>query len=129
MTENTQEVANLPTPLPMVLKKHGYDMKQLVVLQGIGYIYEKSFEGHIVSYEVFRHVVQKELDVVLGGVAIHYDAKVKFPGDSEFGHIAWDCKTLPYAHDKLDIILNDYIRKANTNEEVTLTEEDDDDQD
>jgi len=46
-----------------------------------------------ISYEVIKVIKQKEMDVVLGGVSIHYEAKEAYPSKEQWGKIAWSYST------------------------------------
>lgn len=48
-------------------------------------------------YEVFKRKEGKDMDVVIGGVPVHYSAKVLYPTDREFGVSAKCCTTLKRA--------------------------------
>ena len=67
------------------------------------YIYERNFEG-IKSYEVFIRKETKESDSIIGGVAVHFEAKVKYPKSEDFGVWAWYFNTYDEALSKYEEI-------------------------
>ena len=65
-----------------------------------------SAERSPAGFEVFQVKKQKEMDLVLNGVSVHYDEKEMTPSDEAFGKWAWSVKRgcneeLAYEHMKL----------------------------
>ena len=67
------------------------------------YIYERDCEG-IKSYEVFTRKEAKESYSIIGGVGVHFDAKVRYPKSEDFGVWAWYYNSYDKAIAKYDNI-------------------------
>lgn len=77
----------------------GFRFTQLA-FNGLCYVYlvtDTVNPEHSFWYEVFRRREAKETDVVFNGVPVHYDARVVYPGDGEFGLTAKCCNSLEKA--------------------------------
>jgi hypothetical protein len=84
--------------LQLERKVHGYDLKQ-VMKTDRGYIYEKSYNGQLVSYEVFKRRVRKPVAIY----GVEYPEQVVYPGDNLFGTgNAFDCRKLEEAVKRLN---------------------------
>ena len=56
----------------------------------LGYFYELTdLTDNEKRYEVFEKVEQKESESVFNGVAVKYEAKIKYPKSNDFGKFAW----------------------------------------
>ena len=97
--------------LPLSKPFKDYRLDQLEATED-GYIYVKRYSERIanilkidpefiISYEVFAKVVQKEMDIVLGGNKIHYEQKVAYPSNTSFGAWAFDTRSLEKAREIL----------------------------
>lgn len=59
-----------------------------------GYMYELTdLEDNSKRYEVFERKEQKESEMVLNDVSVHYEAKIRYPKSNDFGIWAW-CYTI-----------------------------------
>ena len=67
------------------------------------YIYERDYEG-IKSYEVFLRKEIKESNTIIGGVEVHFEARVKYPRAEDFGVWAWYYNSYDKAINKYDNI-------------------------
>lgn len=86
--------------LPKLKSKNGYSYRQ-IKRSNKAAIYEQSVEkeingeiGKTVGYEVFQIVVGKAYSLIQKhgkkkGEVYHYPAAEKFPGNEDFGKIAW----------------------------------------
>ncbi len=58
------------------------------------------------GFEVFQVKKQKETDMVLNGVSVHYDEKEMTPSDEAFGKWAWSVKyggNVDFAYDNMKL--------------------------
>lgn len=77
----------------------GFKFTQLA-FNGKAYVYLVSDNDNPETffwYEVFKRREAQATDVVLGGVLVHYGARVLYPGDNDFGVTAKCCNTLERA--------------------------------
>ena len=81
------------------------------------YIYERDCEG-IKSYEVFLRKEAKESNSVIGGVEVHFDAKVRYPKSEDFGVWAWYFNSYDEATTKYENINKFYTDKPECYEEI-----------
>ena len=84
------------------------------------YIYERNFE-YIKSYEVFIRREAKETDSIIGGVAVHFEAKVKYPKSEDFGVWAWYFNSYDEAINKYENI-NKYMNEKDRAQSGGLSE-------
>lgn len=55
-----------------------------------GFLYELTdLEDNSKRYEVFERKEQKDSEVVLNDISIHYNAKIRYPRSKDFGIWAW----------------------------------------
>ena len=112
--------ASAPTTyesLPVTKTKNGYLYKQIKRTDKVA-IYEQSVEnenngdvGRVVAYEVFLIVIAKAYSLVQKhgqkqGQIYNYPASEKFPGNEDFGKIAWTYNTKEAALVKFNELSN-----------------------
>lgn len=85
------------TPLPLQLRKNGYDYKQVKRNEHAA-IYEQSDDGIFIAYEVFAIETQEASE----RNGIKYEAKELFPHNERFGKKAWSVKTIERAEQLFD---------------------------
>lgn len=61
------------------------------------YVYMVKDEFGHQWYEAFKRIEGKEVDLMINGVPIHYEAQVIYPGESLFGISAKCCNSLERA--------------------------------
>lgn len=82
------------------------DIFKLIAVSPTAYIYtRKNFDT--ITYEVFQRKEAKEADVVMNGVNVHFEAKVKYPRSEDFGVWAWYYDKYDDAIDKFNYLTNE----------------------
>ena len=73
------------------------------------YLYERSDRDFkdFVLYEVFKRKETKESTTIIGGVEVHFEAKVKYPRSEDFGVWAWYYDKYDDAIDKFNYLNNE----------------------
>jgi hypothetical protein len=99
---------NIMKRLEQYIKKNGFLYKQIkregnLYIYAQGYGSEKEFDP--IAYEVFFAREQKEGDATIGGVDIHYENKELFPGDEDFGKMAWSFRKIEWAEKRFSALL------------------------
>ena len=83
--------------LDNVILKKGF-VYELICRDNNKAIYSQSFQGKIISYEVFKIKVVKE-SVIFGKTVEEHE---KFPSDNDFGITAWSCRSIDKARNIYD---------------------------
>ena len=89
-------------PLPLKLKKNGFDYVQ--VLRGKKTcIYAQWLEGELIAYEVMKIRIKPGRQVK----SVWIEEREKFPADEDFGYHAWTYKTWDRANEKYNLLEDD----------------------
>lgn len=80
-------------PLPTEFSRHGYDYKQVERSDNVA-IFEQSFEGEFVAFEVFRIKKEKERNI-MGKI---YPPAEVVPSTEKWGTYGFTVRTLERAH-------------------------------
>lgn len=98
--------------LPETKSKNGY-MYTLVERNDVAAIYEQLDPevSQVVGYEVFKVTTVKPSTIMQkngknAGMFYQYPETEKFPGNEDFGKIAWAYNTLPFATKKYEELTN-----------------------
>ncbi len=67
--------------------------------------YSVDRKGIRIGYAVFIVKQQKEMDLVMGGVKIHYEHKEIFPGANAYGKFAWYYNRIEDAEKKFNYLV------------------------
>ena len=70
------------------LRKNGYDYELIQRTDKVA-LYAQTIHGDVIGYEVFFIKEQKESNVVIDNVKVHFEHKEAFPSNEDFGNIAW----------------------------------------
>jgi len=109
ITKNKEDINNGGIDkLPLTKSKNGYvyvQVKRTADTAMYSMTNEKFAEDDSVGYEVFRVLVSKPCTIqqksgVKAGMFYQYPASEKFPGNEDFGKIAWAFHTLEEAKKK-----------------------------
>lgn len=89
------------------------DLFQQVMMSPKAYMYKRSDKDFkdFVLYEVFKRKESKESTNIIGGVEVHFEAKVKYPSSNDFGVWALCFRDYDKALDKF----NEWSNERNTN--------------
>jgi len=79
--------------LPTIFKKNGYYYRVLDRTETTAIVEQCVAErADPFCYEVFYIKKQDEMDVNIGGVDVHYEAKENPPSNEDFGKTAWSIR-------------------------------------
>ncbi len=85
--------------LPLELKKNGYFYKQIARTDKKAIYEQRTEQGTLISYEIFK--IKVYADFILGGRIV--PAHEKFPSDNDFGVLAYTVgRNLDYAMKRYD---------------------------
>ncbi len=76
-------------------KTGGFIFTQIKEDKGV-FMYQVSTDGST-HYEVFERREREAKDAMLNGVMVHYEAKVVYPSENDFGVWAYCCSSLANA--------------------------------